>query len=541
MTMRKLIIATIAVSLLLSACAQAKPFEIRGIKGLWWQELDTYRRVMPWLAEHKLNFLMLCYSSFEASGADWRAQYLDEEQAGFSELASEGKKLGVDVCLSFNPGIWSKPQLMYCSDRDYEIALAKVRTVHGLGINWFALCLDDINRALTPEDQAKFGNLQAAQVYFVNRLWHAMKTMNPRPKLIFCPSAYTTEDMNAHLDYIKTIGEQMDPEIMLFWTGPQVCSASITAADAKVAEKLLKRKPFVWDNYPVNDMFPWRPLMSPLKNRSADLPGAVSGYIANPMKQLRISEIVLATTAAYLNNPAHYDPAKAMEAAIDEYPADQQQAIRLLVELYGSSFWGEKGFPPKPGNMQPEEATKLVMKYRALRSLLSKNTALSELHAEVRPTLDQDIAALDRVASRNKWRNPLVADGLDFSGGAGELFGAYKEDRWVNYVYAKPTGKSEMTATFDVAQVPQKAKLRIIARNGDTPTTARVSILLNGKAIVNSEVVFSNRGLTEKVFEIPVGSLKAGANALLVRNEENAGILGMPPWFMVAEAEIVAD
>lgn len=542
LSMRKLIITTIALSLLCAACAVAKPFEIRGIKGLWWEGIDKYSQVMPWLAEHDLNFLMLCYSSFPASGMDWRSQYTTEEQNQFRELNAQGKKLGVDVCLSFNPGIWSKPQLVYSNDADYEIAIDKIRTVHSLGINWFALCLDDINRALAPEDQARFGNLQAAQVHFVNRLWNSMKTMSPRPKMIFCPSAYTTEDMNAHLDYTRAIGEGIDPEIMLFWTGPTVCAASINSADAKEVEKLLKRKPFIWDNYPVNDMFPWRPLMSPLKNRSADLAGSVSGYISNPMKQLRISEVVLATTAAYLNDPAHYDPAKAMEAAINKYPADQRQAIRLLVELYGSSFWGEEGFPPKPRNDRPEEAAKMVQRHRALRSMLSKNASLSELWEEVRPTLNEDIAALDRVADKGKRANPLLADGLDFSGGAGEVFGFNKENRWVNYVYAKPTAKSEMSATFDVAKLPEKgAKLRMVARNGDTAPLSRVSVMLNGQPIVNSEVIFFNTGFDGRNFDIPAGALKAGANTLLIRNEENQGTIGSPPWFMVAEAEIVPN
>ncbi len=536
--MKKLIIAVIALTLLISACAVAKPFEVRGIKGLWWEGIDKYNKVMPWLAEHNLNFLMLCYSSFPASGMDWRSQYTPEEQAQFKALAAQGKELGVDVCLSFNPGIWSKPQLMYCSDRDYEIALDKVRTVHGLGVNWFALCLDDINRALTPEDQAKFGSLQAAQVFYVNRLWDAMKTMKPRPRLIFCPSAYTTDDMNAHLEYTKAIGDGIDPEVMLFWTGPQCCSASIAAADADAVAKYLKRKPFVWDNYPVNDMFPWRPLMSPLKNRSADLGEHVSGYISNPMKQLRISEIVLATTAAYLNTPGNYDPARAMDKAIDAYPADQRQAIRLLVELYGHSFWGENAFPPKPTILRPEEAAKAVVRYRALRSMLSKNPALAELREEVLPTLNEDIAALDRVASRNKRANPLLADGLDFSGGAGDVYGFYKENRWVNYVYAKPTGKHEMSTTFDLKQAPRKGKLRMVGRNADTADMARVSILLNGHAVVDSQVIFTNTGMTEKVLDIPAGVIRQGTNTLLIRNEENQGSMGIPPWFMVAEAEI---
>lgn len=343
-------------------------------RGLWWQGIEKYQLALPWLAEHNLNFLMLCYSSFPASGMDWRSQYTPEEKKSIAELAEKGRKLGVNICLSFNPGIWSKPPLVYSSDSDYEIAINKVRDMHAIGIRWFALCLDDIDRELQPEDKAKFGNLAAAQIYFVNRLWEGMKNLKPRPKLIFCPSAYLTADMQQHMDYVDAIGKGIDRDVMMFWTGPQCCSPSITADDARLVAKWLRRKPFVWDNYPVNDMFPWRPLLSPLKNRSANLAGAVSGYIANPMKQWYASTIPLATTAAYLNDPEHYEPSAAMEKVIRSYPSDQQRAIRLLVELYGCSFWGEKNWPPQP--LDRGQAKKQLPKYRVLRAMLSLNPEL---------------------------------------------------------------------------------------------------------------------------------------------------------------------
>src|SRR5690348_701694 len=69
--------------------SQLSPFAIRGIKGLWWDGLDNYRKALPWAARHRLNFLMLCYSSFPESGKDWRAPYTAEETAGFAELARQ--------------------------------------------------------------------------------------------------------------------------------------------------------------------------------------------------------------------------------------------------------------------------------------------------------------------------------------------------------------------------------------------------------------------------------------------------------------------
>ncbi len=168
---------------------------------------------------------------------------------------------------SFNPGIWSNPPLTYASEDDYQLAWKKVKAVHTLGVNSFALCLDDINTKLQPADAERFQKLENAQVYFVNRLWNDMKSLSPRPRFIFCPSAYTTGEAEKHLDYIKKIAD-LEPAIFVFWTGPVVCSPTITAKDAEQFAAWVGRKPIIWDNYPVNDMFPWRPLLAPVKGRS---------------------------------------------------------------------------------------------------------------------------------------------------------------------------------------------------------------------------------------------------------------------------------
>ncbi len=538
--MRAVALAASLAALLTCTSVNAEPFAIRGIKGLWWDGISKYEQALPWLAQHNLNFLMLCYSSFPASGMDWRADYTPEEMEQIRALALKGKKLGVEICLSFNPGIWSKPPLVYSSDQDYQRAWEKVRGVHALGVNWFALCLDDIGRELTPEDKARFGTLQAAQCEFVNRLWRDMKTLRPRARLIFCPSTYLTGDAQQHLDYITTIGERIDREVMMFWTGPECCSPSITAADAAVFAKWIRRKPFVWDNYPVNDMYAWRPLMGPLKNRSADLAGAVSGYISNPMKQWNISKIPLATTAAYLNDPDHYDPQKAMEQAIHAYPPEQQRAVRLLVELYGSSFWGEQGFPPQPRPESRESAERAIPKYRVLRRMLSSDPALVDLWEDVKPTLEQDIATLERKLRDRRVDSPLKAFGDDVEGGAGSVYGYFLRNRHVNYVYAEPTGKNVMSVAFYLDAAPAKGGvLRLTALDGDIGRKSRVRIAINDVVVFEGQTPFGYRDFETNLFDVPPSALKAGANTLTITNLEDEGTLGMPPWFMVSEAELL--
>src|SRR5436305_11120182 len=111
-----------AVAAMDTPCTADSPFALRGIKGLWWEGIDKYRKALPWVADHGENFLMLCYSSFPASGKDWRANYSAQELADFGLLAKEADGRGVELCLSFNPGIWSKPPLIYSDEKDFQIA-----------------------------------------------------------------------------------------------------------------------------------------------------------------------------------------------------------------------------------------------------------------------------------------------------------------------------------------------------------------------------------------------------------------------------------
>ncbi len=513
-------------------------FAVRGIKGLWWDGVENYRLALPWLAEHQLNFLMFCYTSFPASAKDWRSAYSPDELESFRTLAAQAKELRVNLCLSFNPAIWSNPPLEYSSDQDYRIILDKVLSVHERGISWFALCLDDINRDLTPSDKERFGSLQAAQVYLVNRLWADMQRMKPRPKLIFCPSAYSTRDMTLHPDYIKAIGAGISKDVQIFWTGPEVCSASIARIDAEKVAQWLRRKPFVWDNYPVNDMYPWRPLLAPVQHRAPDLAGAVSGFMANPMKQFHASTLPLTTLAWYLNDPASYNSETASQRLIHAFPPETRGTVRLLLELYGNSFWGDGAFPPRPRPSSRTEANRMLGRYRALQAQMQTHPELAALLSDIRPTLEEDIHELDHLASRRAHGDGLLLFGDRFSGGGAELYGRRREGRWVNYVYAQPTGQDEMRAEFSLSAVPKAAELRVLALNDDFGNRPKISVSINAAVVFEGESPFTSEAFSERQWRIPPGALKPGSNTIAIANLETVGSSGMPPWFMVAEAQI---
>jgi hypothetical protein len=115
--------------------------------------------------------------------------------------------------------------------------------------------------------------------------------------------------------------------------------------------------------------------------------------MANPMKQWTASTIPLATLADYFRDPAGYDPAASIAHAVEtQFTPEQRPTIRLLLDVYGTRFIGEPGYPPTPA--APDQ----LAKARQLRDALSSDATLADLWRDVQPTLDADIAKLAGAA-----------------------------------------------------------------------------------------------------------------------------------------------
>lgn len=141
---------------------------------------------------------------------------------------------------------------------------------------------------------------------------------------------------------------------------------------------------------------------------------------------------------------------------------------------------------------------------------------------------------------------PVYAElrGADFASGAKDRFGSIQHGQAdVNYVYAQPTGAcATMRATFDLQRVPEEpAFLYLRARDDDGPAQCRIELQLNGQALFRGPNEFSGAAWQLRAFAVPSGTLKVGANEIVVTNAEEQGELGMPPWFMVALCAVAGE
>jgi hyaluronoglucosaminidase len=124
--------------------------------------------------------------------------------------------------------------------------------------------------------------------------------------LSFCPVDYFGSAPFSSL--LHQIGAALHADIDIFYTGPQICSPTVTVEDVQAFAGVVHRSPLLWDNYPVNDLSMTPELhLGPIQGRASDIRSAVRGIYVNPMIQPEASKIPLATYAEFMVSDV-YDP-----------------------------------------------------------------------------------------------------------------------------------------------------------------------------------------------------------------------------------------
>jgi hypothetical protein len=98
------------------------------------------------------------------------------------------------------------------------------------------------------------------------------------------------------------LNTQLDKSIDIFWTGEKVCSAEYSTQHLTEVSNLLGRKPFLWDNYPVNDgaVKSNHLHLRGVDNSHSQIQQHVAGHALNPMNQAWLSQFAIASlTQAY--------------------------------------------------------------------------------------------------------------------------------------------------------------------------------------------------------------------------------------------------
>lgn len=295
-------------------------FAVRGvIEGfydrLWtWDERGRFAGEMA-----ALGFNQYVYAPKEdrLQNAAWRTPYPDEERRHLADFAERCRRDGLEPWFGLRPvGIG------YVDDADADIVIAKLRDYLELGAAGVLLLADDIPAALDAATAGRFTELADAHSWLVSLVADALDGT----PLAFCPTEYHGPGGT----YLRRLAGSVPPGVALNWTGSQVCSAAITAEEARAIGEVLGRPPLIWDNYPVNDAAMTRQLhIGPIRDRDPDLAGATAGIWVNPAMEPEANLVPMATWADYLVDPAGYDPDASWARALERVTGSPRDAAAV--------------------------------------------------------------------------------------------------------------------------------------------------------------------------------------------------------------------
>lgn len=174
----------------------------------------------------------------------------------------------------------------------------KIRTLHELNVSYLGLFFDDMKGA---------PDLAEKQIKIVEYV----QSVTDRA-VLFCPTYYSDDPIldkvfgQRPTDYLEKVGT-LPEKIQIFWTGNKVISKTIAPAELDDVAKVLRRKPFVWDNYFANDGPKQCKFLKlqPLGGRSKAAYQRSTGWAFNLMNQSMVSEVLFASSVPVLRDGAN--------------------------------------------------------------------------------------------------------------------------------------------------------------------------------------------------------------------------------------------
>ncbi|MFM8409691.1 MAG: beta-N-acetylglucosaminidase domain-containing protein [Alphaproteobacteria bacterium] len=318
---------------------------IEGFYGRPWEH-DARLHVVTRLAAAGYSFYHYAPKADPYLRARWDEPFPDREAEELRRLSASCRAIGVRFGVGLSPF-----QIFHRFDSAARAALAaKISDLDAVGIDDLAVLFDDMRG-----DLPDLARVQADITH-----WIAGRTKARR--VIMCPTYYSDDVVLDRVfgrrpeGFLADLGGALDPAIHVYWTGPEVCSREISPGHLEGVADRLRRKPFLWDNYPVND----GPRMSrhlhlrAFTGRPWTIARRVEAHAVNPALQPMLSLVpALTLAAAYRDGDRHCYHAAFREAAVE-----------ILGPEFARSLEGDVLFLDDSGRDRLDEATRSRLRAR---------------------------------------------------------------------------------------------------------------------------------------------------------------------------------
>jgi hyaluronoglucosaminidase len=283
---------------------------IEGFFGRSW-DWDTRKKYAAFLAPNKYNFYIYAPKSDKHLRKLWQEDWPVDEKKALLELRQAYRTAGVQF------GIGLSPHEIYLDAAHSRRAQLdqRIRQINQLEPDILCILFDDM--------RGDFPRLAQIQTDIA----HQAAAISNAKKIIFCPTYYSFDPVLEKVfgtmpeNYWQTFAQRLDKSIDIFWTGEKVCSPNYPDEHLMQITDLIGRKPFLWDNYPVNDGAVKSNL---LQLRAFDkghglLANKVAGHAVNPMNQPWLSRIPLASLPLAYREKENYSASAAFANICNDF------------------------------------------------------------------------------------------------------------------------------------------------------------------------------------------------------------------------------
>lgn len=307
---------------------------IEGFYGKAWTWSER-ADLVSFLSEHGYTFYLYAPKADACLRRDWKTDHSTEQQKSLAGFAEHCRKAGVSFGLGLSPfGLFED-----FSASNRAALEQKLSMLAGYGINELAVLFDDM-----PAGQADLAGRQVEIMHWI-RDW--LTRHSDVSRLQMCPSYYSDDIVLDKVfgqrpdGYLEQLGSELDATIDVFWTGEEVCSKEIGTGHLKRVGQQLRRKPMLWDNYPVNDgqrMSQFLHLRA-FSGRPAVIAPLIAGHGINPAVQPVLTRIPALTLVDSYSKGNNYQYGAAFKAAavqvVGKRFADQLEADLISLQDSG--------------------------------------------------------------------------------------------------------------------------------------------------------------------------------------------------------------
>lgn len=260
------------------------------IEGFYGQSYLTAEReyLYDFCARHGYQFYIYAPKADTQLRDHWEAPITPEYQQQLKSMSEAAHARGLDFGIALSP-----LHLTSAFEEKKDLMLERIAALCAHShCDIFCLLFDDMVK-----DSEHVGTIQNSIIRTVE------KNLPAHVKhFIVCPSYYTDDPVLDRLfgqrpvEYFPQFTQDLPERVEIFWTGPKVLSEDLTPDYLEQVTAMLGRKPFIWDNYPVNDGKKLCQYLYLNKfNGRRHLKGAATGHAINPMVQPLLSTLAAVT------------------------------------------------------------------------------------------------------------------------------------------------------------------------------------------------------------------------------------------------------